>query len=223
MTIAFTLDNARDQVDEWLDNDRDESTDDELVGWTETQIDKALQLAIDKCLLDYKGEQFRTALDTTTDSNGQVDLSAYDPLRVVGASITLGSVTETLPRVGRRDRTLAANEAISVEIEMQQRYTLPTTDGHPLIGSGATAAPSFPTFNHWVCAVAAQHLAVSDNEKLERLDGIEASLRATLKEHTVRGPRALPKRPRWGGRWYRWQWEPSSQVFVLKRTAAFGR
>lgn len=167
------------------------------------KLDIALASALSRCLADYvgaSGDNFtEEASVTTSAADGTVSLSSQTPIDVRGVLISLGSSFAKVRALRRLDREIPDQVARSLVVSFVREYPLPTTAGHPLVGNGATAANSWPAFDHWVCARAALQLGIKDNELRAALAALEADCRESVKAR-VRLPRSADwPAPRGGG------------------------
>ncbi len=215
---ATTLTEARTQT-------RTLYLDDDATRWTDAEVDRALEVAISSCMDEYLaagGRHFHYELDVTTDSSGHYDLSTLNPLDIDGVSNLRGNRYYPLPRTARADVRRENANALSIKIIFVQTFAFPTTVSNPVIGD-SVAPPTYKAFEEWVCARAAQALAVKDDEVLQSLDREEERLRrgifARLKTSKHRRPRL---RNVWWSNWLGWDYDPRTQKIHLVNRDPWG-
>lgn len=212
----MTLAEARTQIAELLDDANN-------VRWSTANIDEALDSAVDQCLLEYVaagGDRFNEEVNaSSSSSDGTLDLSSYNPLRIVGVKMKIGTLYYPLAPIARDQiERLDAGEARNLYIDLVRTPVLPTTTSHPLIGSGATSYGSDFTFDHWVCLRAARLLSAKDAEERPDLIRLEKEQReSVMKRPRVPQSRRFTKRKGWYGDFLRWSYEPRTQYLQLSQ------
>lgn len=190
-----------------------------------TDVDQALGFALSGCMSRFAPGSDRFDLEETATSSattGQADLSSIPKLMIKGVAVQQGDQLFKIPEKPPIRRGLIDYNARSLVVTYVRDYAIPTTTSHPLVGVGATAAPSFPSFDEWVCVCAAQHLTPNDNDLRERLEMLAGKVEADVafRPNTpTSGPWPRPEPRRWAFIDVQWQWKPSTSIVYLTRGA----
>ncbi len=216
--MGLTLAEARDVVEDFLDDASN-------VRWSTSQVDVALKYALSMCLNDYisaGGDRFDEVLSTTSTTSGTVDLSSYDPVKIQGMTMTVGTRQFPITEIAYEERGLEDSVARSVVLRFVRSYVLPTTTSHALVGNGATAAKSWFAFDHWICIKAALYCSIKDADPRPELAALEKEARENV-VFTTSIPKSLafPQRPHWYSTWIGFSWKADSQKIVLSRRGGF--
>lgn len=216
--MGLTLAQARLAVEDFLDDAAN-------VRWSDANIDVALKYALSMCQNDYisaGGDRFDEVLSTSTTSAGVVDLSSYDPIKLQGVSLTVGTRLFPLTEVGFEERGLDDGTVRSIAIRFVRTFVLPTTTSHPLVGNGATSAKTWFAFDHWICIKAALYCSTKDGERRSDLEALEKEARENV-IFTCNIPKSLPfpDRPHWYSIWYAFAWKPDEQKLIVARRGWF--
>jgi hypothetical protein len=145
-----------------------------------------------------------------------VDLSSVLPLTIRGVALLYGSRYWPIQIVPAEMRGVNDSEARTVQVRYVRKYAIPSDTSHPLVGVGATAAPSWDAFDHWVCARAALHCAVKDAELRPELVTMEEQAR----DNVLAAPASDSARPFPGQRgmisdWLGYFWNPGAVAINL--------
>lgn len=182
---GLTLAQARTRVLDFLDDSLGDRYAPGLVDpGSFTKVDLALGNALSKCLGDYVragGDQFLEETTVTTSSaDGTVSLTSLGPIDVRNVLVNFGATIGKVRPIRRQDRSYPDPTSRSVVVSFVREYDLPTTQTHPLVGVGSTAANTWLTFDTWVCARAALDLLVKDNDLRQTLASLEADQRQSV-------------------------------------------
>lgn len=218
--MGLTLAQARTAVSDFLDDSSNAL-------WSTTQIDTALSSALGRCQDDYAaggGDRFVAEFSgTSSATDGTLSLSSVLPLRILSVQVLSGSYYTTIRAQQKQDREVLDTNARSVVVHYVREYALPTDSAHPLVGVGATAANSWPAFDHWICARAALQCAIKDNDKRQGLTALEQDARASvLSRVNVPTTREWPRESMHVYSDLRWSWLPGSNQLQLARVYAWG-
>lgn len=208
---SMTLAEARTKVQTYLDDDG--------TRWSTAQIDAELAVALSACQADYAhagGDRFDEIVESAL-SSGALNLSSYNPLKIKAVSLNSGNTWHSISAIDDEDTFYKPAGSETLRVRLTRSFTLPTTTSHPLVGIGATEVNNIQAFAGWVCARAAQHLKVTDDEASTALDKIELRLRETCVDHIPRNPMArdFPRKSRFIGRFYRYSYNQRSQTLTL--------
>lgn len=209
-----TLAQARSIVSDHLDdagNDR----------WSTAQIDSALQLSLSMCIDDYcsaGGDRLDVLHSGTTSTSGELDLSSQNPLVIKGVSVLQGSTYWPIKAVRFEDRNIQDNSQKTLQVRYVPKFVLPTNTGHPLVGSGATAANSWDALDNWICSRAALFCSIKDAEARQELRAMDNEIRSSVLTH-ARIPGALPfPTPRkYLSAWFGYIWDQSDKTIIMVR------
>lgn len=210
-----TLAQARTLVQGFLDDDG--------TRWTTTEIDIALQAAIDSTVREYVaagGSRFDTTASLSSTVAGVVT-PAVAPIVMRGLTMVVGSRHFPLTEISPEERNVLDDSIRSYLVRYVPTYTLPTTTSHPLVGSGATQAPgTWDALEKLMCIRAALLLATKDADARQDLVAQESHYRDIM---MVDPP--TPKSARFPGpaRWYSalfaWYWRPDlNAIQIVRRT-----
>ncbi len=212
--MTYTLAQARTRITTDLLDDKNGTR------WDDTKVDRALTVALSQCLDAYSsegGDRFLQDSGSVSTSSGVYDASSLNVLRVVNVSLIVSSTYEVpLPAQLPKDRFISDGSDQDIRLLYVERYALPSTTSHPLVGVGATAANSWDAFDDWVCVTAARQLELLDREQAtRRLEEYEAKARASVLDHApMHVNRRFPRRRPAGS--YAWHWLPTS-VYLTRR------
>lgn len=216
--MALTLAEARTIVADHLDdasNDR----------WTTAQLDIGLKFALGACTDDYAangGDRLQKVLSTTSDTSGLIDLSSVDPKKILGVALTIGNRFFPVSECTYEERGLNDSSARSFTVRYMPTFTLPTNTGHPIVGSAATAAKTFDSFDNWICSRAALFCSIKDADARQELRVLEQELRRTVMEYPkIPRATAFPDRPHWYSNWFVWAYKPDDQKIQMARRGWF--
>lgn len=220
--MAFlTLAEARTAVADLLDDPNN-------VRFSVARIDRALGSCITTCLADYiaaGGEAFDLE-HAVSSVAGVVDLSALPLLTIRNVQVAeTGNYFWTLRPAQMVDRAQVDDVARALRIELVRDYALPSDPAHPLVGVGATAAPSWRSFDEWVVAEAALLTGISDNDRRPGLDMLAQKQRRSVLER-IPTPKSRPLRlpgqpqPR-GIPALAWIWNAATKTMTVVRTWGF--
>ena len=222
--MTLTLADARQQVYDHLDDDGTGTT--SGTRWSLTAIDRALATALSDCLQQYAaagGDRLSTELETTSATDGKIDLSSIVPISISNVATRSGGVLwYAIPAVNLGQRLLDDNIARTVMLVYTRDYQLPTNSAHPLVGVGATAANSWLAFDQWVCARAAQLAKIKDDEVSPALENEQQRLRSSVLS-MARIPKSnrFPRPEKWLSRMLGWTWYPNTRVLQVVRRSRF--
>lgn len=216
--MGLTVAQARDIVEDHIDDSGN-------ARWSESQVDNALRYALDSCRKEYLaagGDRLFEISESTTDSNGRVDLSSLNPDYIAGVTLVMGNRFFPLSQVQYEERLLNDNAARSIQVRYARTLSLSSTTSHPLVGNGATAAKSFDAFEHWICARAAMFCSVKDADNRPELKELELQAKnAAMFAPHIPQSTAFPGKPHWYSRYYVWTWKPDEQKLQLARKGWF--
>jgi hypothetical protein len=188
---GLTVAEARELVSQYLDDKNQRR-------WPESEINTALQYSLAACLSEYVedgGNLFDVEATLSTNSSGLCSLASLgNILRIGPVQYVTGSAPYSYWPVmpaKPRDREIDVPGVYSLRIFYTKEFTLSNNGNYPLIGDGATAAPSTHAFDAWVCAEAAMLLGVKDNDMRPGLERLEARLREDAL-HKLNNPRTMP-------------------------------
>lgn len=219
--MPLTLAQARVQLQNHLDDDGTRWSTTGSAGATE--VDLALAWARDVCLREYigsGGHRFDITEELTSSSSGLIDLSTHDPIAVRGLTMKVGTRHFPLSEVKPEQRNINDDTARTFVVRYAKPYTGPTDTTHPLVGTGATAAPTWDSFDHWVIAKAAVFLAVKDGEPRPELSALESMARdAVLLTPVIPKAVRFPGATVWYGTWFAYHYRPDlKKIQIVKRT-----
>ena len=218
---VLTLAEARTAVASHLDDPNN-------VRWSTADLDRGLATALAACLSDYAsagGDAFDVEVSASS-ASGVVDLTSSAPLLVRAVQVQdSGGAYWTLRPAMLQDRVEVDSEATrTVKVVVVRDYTLPSTTSHPLVGNGATAAPSWLAFDQWVCAEAALFCGIKDNDRRPGLQALAEKMRANVlgRINTPRSrPLRLPRHARWDlAQALHYVWAPTTSRLTLINTRA---
>jgi hypothetical protein len=214
--MGLTLAQARDVVEDFLDDPTN-------ARWSTSQIDVALAYALSSCMNDFVaagGDRFDAVLTTTTTSAGVVDLSSYDPVKIQGVTVLIGSRYFKLTEVPYEERGIEDATVRNINIRYVRSFVLPTSSntGHGIVSVSGTSAKTWLAFDHWICARAALYCATKDGESRPDLANIEKEARENA-IFTTAIPKALPfpTQPHWFSNWLGYAWKQDEQKLVVVR------
>lgn len=139
MPNGYTLGEARTRLaTDWLDDANNRR-------WTTTDLDRCLQSAltavVDDLYNETRGHRLREELSLTSDTSGEIDLSSQGILHLVDLVVVIGDDRIPVYPIKQMNRERPDNTARSFFLYFIPDWQIPGSDGHPLVGSGATAAP----------------------------------------------------------------------------------
>lgn len=212
--MTLTLSQARSQLLAHLDDDG--------TRWSSTEQDRALAWAVDVCLREYVGaggHRFDITAEFTSSTGGLIDLSSVDPVVVRGVTMKVGTRHYVLPELKPEQRNILDDTARTFVVRYARAYPFPSDTSHPLVGSAATAAPSWDGFDHWVVAKAAVFLSVKDGAPRPELSALEQMARdAVLLTPVIPKAVRFPGASHWYGVWFAYYWRPDlEKVQIVKR------
>ncbi|MEK9722175.1 MAG: hypothetical protein VW405_01660 [Rhodospirillaceae bacterium] len=217
--MTLTLSDARTIVADYLDDANN-------IRWSTTQIDTALDSAIDRCVQDYVadgGERFTEEVNVSSSaSDGSVDLSTYDPLHIAGVRVKVGEIYYPVHAVKRGKIERADNVARDLYIQIVRRPDSPVATDDLLVsyqsGGADVSMGAHLAFDHWVCVRAAIQLSSKDAEQRDDLKAIEADhRRSVLGQNTIPAATRFPRRRGWVASFLRWSWEPKTQYLYVSQ------
>lgn len=208
--MAMTVAEARTLVRELLDDaDGDR--------WTNAHIDTALKGSLARCLSDYAkagGDRFVKEVSGTT-SSGLLDLSSYNPYRVIGVALSESGVRYPLRSVPSHQVVEIETEAKDLVVQLVPRVTYSSTDAHYLVG-GASAENTTDEIDQWICARAALQLGVKDDDTLQACRALERDMRDVALGFSQPAVEiAWPRGEQWP---LRWDWIESSGSLRLSKS-----
>lgn len=195
--------------------------------WSSAQVTASMSVALSKCINAYQsagGDRFDLeSTQTTSATDGSVDISSLVPMAIKDVGVITGSVTYRIPAKQKMRRGYTDATARQILILYAREYALSSTTSDPLVGVGAVAANSWPAFDDWVVAQTALDLALKDLEgqRLQWITQRAADSKANVIDR-VRIPGGYPwPRREWAPffDWLAWQWKPSTNKLNTVRVA----
>lgn len=220
--MPLTLEIARAEVLHRLDDERGRRYNE---AGDYAKIDRALDIALSTVLDSYisaGGERFDEDVDVTTEDDGTVDLTAYNPAHIKGVLVVPEGDTayHQVQAIDRKIKGLPASTSYDLRIVLVRRLAVPKD--HPdqfLVGGATQGARSWEAFDDLVIAHAARRLAIKDDEQrkslLDDIVRLESSVfGAARTPKAVAWPDAV--RARWSfSRQLRWGYEANDQSLKL--------
>lgn len=159
---AMTLTEARAAVRQVLDSSTSR--------WSDANIDSALRTALSAALGQYVsngGDRLREVIDVSSDANGEVDLSSYDPFEITGVSYVVDNTRVPVGRVSAVARGYAVQEVKTLSIELVRAFTIPASASNALVYSASADAAAIvdPSFEQLVVLWAALDLSLKDRDQ----------------------------------------------------------
>jgi len=164
------LHEARERVQKALDDQTDDGLGERwpiiTTAWhADNEVDAALQAAVDECVSIYSaegGDQLDVVFDTTTASDGTLDLSALatprPPIIIKSVSIKTGSSFTPIKATRARDAEGSSGSAHDLRIRLVMRPDISTTGNTSVVNYAPDSALVWPLMDAWIVAVAAKHL-----------------------------------------------------------------
>lgn len=213
----MTLSQARTRLRYYLDDtetgDPERFSDAELGGYLEDAVSHCVRLYV-----SWGGTRFLEAVQSALNSSAAIDLSTYDPIDIVTASIVRDGDRYPLPYVpkGERGRAPSGPTSLTVEVMLHRHPTFPAADDEYLIGLGSTSRPSFRSLDNWVCLNAALMASVKDAERRAEIKDIEAMTAAQIQRSCgTMGEREFPRDFATIYAEYRYTYEESTQTLEV--------
>lgn len=152
--------------------------DDDGTWWTESDVDRALEVALDETVRQYAargGVLLDQTIQLNTTASGLLDLSSYRPVVIKSVAVQAGNLW--VPVEGGD----GAGEAVELSGVKTLRVTLVGSAEFPSVGGdtivyGAGASSTFPTMDQLICVKAAQHLKPTTGDVNAALDRQEQRL-----------------------------------------------
>ena len=220
---VLTLAEARSAVSSHLDDPNAQR-------WPDASVDRGLTFALTACVSDYvsAGGDALDAEQSIATASGVADLTTSAPLMIRAVQVQdSGGSFWTLRPAMTQDRVEIDSEAArTLRVVTVRDFTLPTTTTHPLVGNGATSAPSWMALDQWIVAEAALYCGIKDNDKRPGLEMLAAKMRANVLGRII-SPRSRPLRLPRMARWdlsqalcYTWNQGTKALTLVQTRNEA---
>lgn len=234
--MAYTIDDARAQVLDHLD-DVAGSRYARVAGVTDyTKVDRALRSALERCLDDYVakgGDRFDEEVTVTTDATtGKVSLVQYDPIHIRAVLIAPDTTGALFPvdtgNASERGLPDLTARTLQVRLVRSQKIKLKPDGSDFLVGAVNGNALSWSAFDEWVCARAALQMGIKDNEMRDALVATIGDLQTS-----VLGQRRIPSGQEWPSQpirliytriamSLRWGWDARTRTMMMFFNGYFG-
>jgi len=196
--------------------------DDDGTRWSTAAQDRALAWGLDACLREYAGSggtRFDVEASFTSTSGGLVDLSSVAPLAVRSTTLVVGVRHFPIFEIKPEERNILDDTARTWTVRYTPSYSLPTAALHPLVGTGAVAAPSWTAFANYVVLKAAIFASVKDAEARPELQSLAQVARdAVMLDPAIPKATRFPGRPSYYSQWFCWYWRPDlRKIQICKR------
>jgi hypothetical protein len=189
--------------------------------WTDAQIKSALAYALQKCLEEYVangGRRLEEIIQVNTASTGVYAFPSDYPLVIKGVSFVSGTRRWPLQAVAYEDQRAQVANVQAIEIRYTPNLSLSATDGHPLVGNGATAKNTWLSFEEWIIVTAAMYASVIDDELRPVLQDLEGRLQsAVMKQMSIPMALPFPNAPSGYSALYGYIYEPATKSIKLVR------
>jgi hypothetical protein len=189
--------------------------------WTDAQIKSALGYGLQKCLEDYVaagGRRFEEIISINTNSSGVYAFPSDNPLVIKGISLISSTRRYPLELLAYEDQRAPVAQVFNLEIRYTPNLSISATDGHPLVGNGATAKNTWVSFEEWIIVNAAMYCSVIDDELRPVLQDLDARLKDSVLKHASI-PQALPfpSQPKLLSNMYATIWAPATKSLSVVR------
>lgn len=166
-----TVGDIKTQIQAYLNDDSEEQ-------FTDTVMEFAIKSnarAIANQVSRLSTSQLDRELSLTTDANGELDLSAYDILRLKQVALERSNFSIPLSEMRNKDKYFDLKEAHDLRLTVQLAPVIPATDGGTILWDGSSTA-SIETYDMLLVIRCVTQLSTIDNEMHALAKAQEASL-----------------------------------------------